>query len=83
MYEDSKSTTIDGLSSREEGVRPSIYEIVALFSSLDGRYFMSAEESWQDDRPTHLLQMACEKLYRDKLVRPGITILERMVTRGR
>jgi hypothetical protein len=42
-----------------------------------------AERALEHDRPTFLLQMACEKLYRDKLVRPGITILERMVTRGR
>ena len=42
-----------------------------------------AERALEHDRPTFLLQMACEKLYCDKLVRPGITILERMVTRGR
>ena len=42
-----------------------------------------AERALEHDRPSFLLQMACEKLYHDKLVRPGITILERMVTRGR
>src|SRR5438034_10671953 len=47
MYADSQSTTVDGLSARARGVLPRFDEILALFSSLDGRYFMRAEESWQ------------------------------------
>lgn len=34
-------------------------------------------------KPTLLLQLAAEKLYRDRIVRPGITRLERMVVTAR
>jgi hypothetical protein len=33
----------------------------------------------EHDRPTLLLQLACEKLRADKIVRPGPTRLERLV----
>ena len=33
----------------------------------------------EHDKPTLLLQIACEKLFKDKVIRPGITQLERMV----
>lgn len=45
--------------------------------------------SWLTDRalehnlPTLLLQLACEKLRRDKIVRPGVTRLEKMVATSR
>ena len=58
--------------------------------------FRSAEESdfetlsdWlvqralEHDKPTLLFQMAAEKLYREKIVRPGVTTLERMVVSAR
>jgi hypothetical protein len=32
---------------RAKGFLPRVYEIAALFSFLDGRYFMRVEESWQ------------------------------------
>ena len=37
----------------------------------------------EHDRPTLLLQLLCDKLFSDKIVRPGVTILERMVTQVR
>ncbi len=33
----------------------------------------------EHDRPSLLFQLAAEKLFKDKLVRPGVTVLERMV----
>lgn len=58
--------------------------------------FRSAEESdlciltdWlvqralEHDKPTLLFQLGAEKLYREKIVRPGVTILERMVVSAR
>jgi hypothetical protein len=33
----------------------------------------------EHDRPTLLFQMACERLHRDKIVRPGLTRLEKIV----
>lgn len=33
----------------------------------------------EHDKPSLLFQVAAEKLFRDKLVRPGVTVLERMV----
>jgi len=33
----------------------------------------------EHDKPTLLLQLACEKLYRERIVRPGVTRLERFV----
>jgi hypothetical protein len=35
------------------------------------------------DKPTLLLQLACEKLYREKIVRPGVSRLERLVATAR
>src|SRR5712691_11205050 len=35
------------------------------------------------DKPTLLLQLACEKLYRERIVRPGVTRLERFVATAR
>jgi Domain of unknown function (DUF4158) len=41
------------------------------------------ERALEHDKPTLLLQLACEKLYRDKIVRPGVTRLERLVATAR
>ncbi len=41
------------------------------------------ERALEHDKPTLLFQMACERLYSDKIVRPGITTLERMVISAR
>src|SRR5215831_5830946 len=37
----------------------------------------------EHDKPTLLLQLACEKLYRERSVRPGVTRLERFVATAR
>ncbi len=37
------------------------------------------DRSLEHDRPSLLFQLACEKLRTDKIVRPGLTCLERMV----
>jgi len=37
----------------------------------------------EHDKPSLLLQLLCEKLYQDKIVRPGITRLEKMVATSR
>jgi TnpA family transposase len=37
----------------------------------------------EHDKPTLLLQLACEKLYRERIVRPGVTRLERFVATAR
>jgi len=37
----------------------------------------------EHDRPTLLFQMACERLHRDKIVRPGVTRIERIVAAAR
>src|SRR5215470_10888281 len=37
----------------------------------------------EHDKPTLLLQLACEKLHRERIVRPGITRLERFVATAR
>jgi hypothetical protein len=37
----------------------------------------------EHDKPTLLLQLACEKLHRERLVRPGVTRLERFVATAR
>lgn len=37
----------------------------------------------EHDKPTLLLQLACEKRYRERLVRPGVTRLERFVATAR
>ncbi len=41
------------------------------------------QRSLEHDKPTLLLQMACERLYKAKIIRPGLTILERMVISAR
>ncbi len=41
------------------------------------------ERALEHDNPTLLLQLACEKLQREKIVRPGITRLERLVLQVR
>ena len=41
------------------------------------------ERALEHDKPTLLLQLACEKLYREKIVRPGVTRLERLVATAR
>ena len=37
----------------------------------------------EHDKPTLLLQLACEKLYRERIGRPGVTRLERFVATAR
>ena len=37
------------------------------------------ERALEHDRPSLLLQMACKKLHQEKIVRPGITVLERTI----
>jgi len=41
------------------------------------------ERALEHDKPTLLLQLVCEKLHRDKIVRPGVTRLERLVATAR
>src|SRR6266851_2606920 len=41
------------------------------------------ERALEHDKPTLLLQLTCEKLYREKIVRPGVTRLERLVATAR
>jgi len=41
------------------------------------------QRALEHDKPTLLFHMACEKLHSDKIVRPGITSIERMVMTAR
>jgi Domain of unknown function (DUF4158) len=41
------------------------------------------ERALEHDKPTLLLQLACDKLRREQMVRPGITRLERLVATAR
>lgn len=41
------------------------------------------DRALEHDKPTLLLQLACEKLRREQIVRPGITRLERLVASAR
>lgn len=41
------------------------------------------ERALEHDRPLLLLQLLCEKLHAQKIVRPGLTLLERSVTTAR
>ena len=41
------------------------------------------DRALEHDRPLLLWQLACEKLAADKVVRPGVTVLERMVVAAR
>ena len=41
------------------------------------------ERALEHDKPTLLLQLACDKLRRDHIVRPGLTRLERLVATAR
>lgn len=41
------------------------------------------ERALEHDKPTLLLQLACDKLRRDQIVRPGLTRLERLVATAR
>ena len=41
------------------------------------------ERALEHDKPTLLLQLACEKLRRDHIVRPGLTRLERLIATAR
>jgi TnpA family transposase len=42
-----------------------------------------AERALEHDRPTLLFQLACDKLHRTKVVRPGVTRLEKLVASAR
>jgi hypothetical protein len=41
------------------------------------------ERALEHDKPSLLLQLLCEKLYQEKIVRPGITRLEKLVATAR
>jgi TnpA family transposase len=41
------------------------------------------DRALEHDKPTLLLQLACEKLYRERIVRPGVTRLERFIATAR
>jgi len=41
------------------------------------------ERALEHDKPTLLLQLACEQLQHEKIVRPGVTRLEKMVATAR
>ena len=41
------------------------------------------ERALEHDKPTLLFQLACDKLHREQIVRPGITRLERLVATAR
>ena len=41
------------------------------------------ERALEHDKPTLLLQLACDKLRREQIVRPGLTRLERLVATAR
>jgi TnpA family transposase len=41
------------------------------------------ERALEHDKPSLLLQLLCEKFYREKIVRPGITRLEKMIASAR
>ena len=41
------------------------------------------ERALEHDKPTLLFQLACERLHRDKIVRPGVTSLEKIVAAAR
>src|SRR5215207_7872035 len=59
------------------GFRPALpLAFVALTSWL-------VDRALEHDKPTLLLQLACEKLRREQIVRPGITRLERLVATAR
>lgn len=42
-----------------------------------------SERAMEHDKPSLLFQLAAEKWHRDKLVRPGVTTLERMISTAR
>lgn len=50
---------------------------------LDALAAWLLERAMEHDKPSLLFQLAAEKLYREKIVRPGVTTLERMVSRAR
>src|SRR6266446_8042294 len=59
------------------GFRPALpLDLVALTTWL-------VERALEHDKPTLLLQLACDKLRRDQIVRPGMTRLERVVAMAR
>src|SRR5207237_4050476 len=41
------------------------------------------DRALEHDKPSLLLQLLCEKLYQEKIVRPGITRLEKMIATAR
>lgn len=52
-------------------------------NDMDIFYEWLVERALEHDKPSLLFQMACEKLYSDKIVRPGITIIERFIISAR
>lgn len=67
-----------------------LHEIMAYLefrkaTSADWRRLSSwlVERALEHDKPTLLLQLACDRLRREKIVRPGITRLERLVLQVR
>lgn len=51
--------------------------------TLDRLLSWLVQRALEHNRPSLLLQMACEKLYQEKYVRPGLTVLERIVSSAR
>ncbi len=52
-------------------------------ADLDNLGVWLQKRALEHDKPTYLFNLVCEKLYSDKIVRPGITILEKMVISAR
>jgi TnpA family transposase len=50
---------------------------------LDDLSHWLLERALEHDKPSLLLQLLCEKLYQEKIVRPGITRLEKLVATAR
>ena len=52
-------------------------------TELDNLSHWLRERALEHDKPSLLLQLLCEKIYQEKIVRPGITRLEKMVATAR
>lgn len=50
---------------------------------LDDLLMWLTKRALEHDKPSVLLRTICERLYTEKIIRPGITILERMVVSAR
>ncbi len=52
-------------------------------TDLDDLQTWLVQQALEHDKPTLLLQMACERLQKAKIIRPGLTVLERMTIAAR